>query len=79
MQATHSLPTELSGVGTGIPLPRLSRAAESIKTLVKHSDLLPTPLMVPISSSKAFVPFKLKLRRLMTMLFRVKVRKGNFL
>lgn len=79
MQATQSLPSKLSDVGTGIPLPRLSKAVETLKVLESRSDLLPTPPTNPMSASKAFVPMKLKLRRVLTFLFRVKRRNRNFI
>ena len=79
MQATQSAPSKFIGVGTGIPLPRLSKAAETLIVLESRSDLLPTPPMIPIAPSKAFVPFKLKLRRILTFMFRVKERQKNFI
>jgi len=79
MQSSRSLPTNLIVGGSGIPLPALQKTVEKTKILESRSDLLPTPSMIPISSCKAFVPLKLKVRRLLTLLMRVKSRKQNFL
>lgn len=78
MQTTKGIPLQLHG-STGIPLPRVTKTAESIKILESRSDLLPTPPMVPISVSKTFVPFKLKLRRFFTLIRHVRGRMQNFI
>ena len=78
MQATRIFPSPING-GTGIPLPRQTKNGESIKLLESRSDLLPTPPMMPISASKVFVPFRLKVRRFFTLILRVRGRKQNFI
>jgi hypothetical protein len=78
MQATKSLPETIIG-RTGIPLPHLTKTAESLKILESRSDLLPTPPMMPMSASKVFVPFKLRVRRFFTFILRARGRKQNFI
>ncbi len=78
MIATNSSPTKLAN-GTGIPLPRLSKTSEAINALEGGEDIPPTPPMIALSSSKAFVPLKLKIRRVISLLFRIKARNKNFI